>query len=145
MLLIHNIHTENEGTLSRLCADINISGKDGGISTVWYEVENEWAQYLCDERADAFVVAILPLAMAFGHDIKVEGKPLSERLYWQLEQIYIPALAKFSKYYRPIKINCSLDAKVFDSFAVGTGFSDGVDSFFTFYNNFQKSTKISPR
>lgn len=139
MITIENIHIEEIGKYSRLCACIKVDGEIE--NTVWYEVEKRWAQYLCDECADAFVVGILPFAMAFKHDIAIVGKPVSEKMYWQLTQIYISSLEKFSNYYKKIKIQCSLCNIKWDSFAVGTGFSAGVDSFYTFYKNHEAKTK----
>lgn len=121
---------EMEDETVRLCSIVNYNGKNNEI---WYGVSRKYAQYLCFERADAFLLAFLPYAMAFKHDIKVEGA-LSERLYYQLHNYYLPAMEKFSNYYKSIKIKCDiLDSTDFSSKAcgVGTGFSAGVDSFYT--------------
>lgn len=113
---------------------------DGEKHEIWYETEKDYGKYLCYEKADAFLVGILPLAMAFGHDIYVENCPISEKLYWQLTNMEIPALAKFSNYYKHISLKCSLSNEAFESYAVGTGFSAGVDSFYTLLKNINKET-----
>ena len=117
-----------DGTV-RVCAVVNYDGED---KEIWYGVDKKYAKYLCVERSDAFVVAFLPYAMAFKHDITVEV--LSERLYYQLVNYYIPCLSRFSGYYEAIKIiyTC-LDSTNYSGKCkgVGTGFSAGVDSFYT--------------
>ena len=76
----------------RLCSVVNYDGNDNEI---WYEVDKEYGEFLCHERADAFLLAFLPYAMAFKHDIEIEGA-VSEKLLYQLNNYYIPALSKFS-------------------------------------------------
>ena len=39
---------------------------------LWYEVEDRSEQTLCQERTDAFVVAVLYFAMVTGEDIEYE-------------------------------------------------------------------------
>lgn len=126
------------GGKTRLCSRITFAERD---FVIWYEVESKFEEYLCYERADAFVIALLPLALTFGHDIHVKDAPVSEKIIWQLRQIYIPALAKYSNYYKSIEIECSVDSTIYSSFAVGTGFSAGVDSFYTLLKN--KNTQTS--
>ncbi len=84
----------------RLCSIVNYEGKD---EEIWYEVDEKYSEYLCYERADAFLLGFLPYAMAFKHNIKVEGA-ISERLFYHLKNYYIPAVAKFSNYYKKIDI-----------------------------------------
>ena len=92
----------------RLCAMVN---NDWTYQEIWYEVDEKNSQYLCFERADAFLIAFLPYAMAFKYDIKVEGA-VSEKLVYQIVNYYIPALGKYSKYYSGINLiyDC-LDSK----------------------------------
>jgi len=103
---------------------------------MWYEVEDRDMQYLCAERADAFLLAILPYAMKESIDVNVDA-PLSEQLYYQLTTTFIPALAGNTKTWRSFRLECdSLDNTVLPSAnAVGSGFSGGVDSFYTVYTH----------
>ena len=114
---------------ARLCCRIRW---DSGSYDMWYEVEECFGKYLSDERADAFLIAVLPYAMKEAIDVRVEA-PLSERLFYQLTTAYIPALAKNTKTYHYIKLECDyLDNTSLQSAdAVGAGFSGGVDSFYT--------------
>ena len=98
-------------------------------SGLWFAVPMEYKQYLCSERSDAFVVAMLWYAMVTGSDVEVVA-PLSERLSFYTQKFLIPALCRRS--YRRIKL---LGPIISDSYtnigAVGTGMSCGVDSFYT--------------
>ena len=122
----------------RLCDDILI---DGTTNTVWFEVDKEYGDYLCTESADGFFVGILPYAMAFGHNIEVKESAISEKIYWQVINMFIPALSKYTNYYKTIQIETALTDTKYDSFAVGTGFSAGVDSFYTLLKNRNRKTK----
>ncbi|MBQ9743400.1 MAG: hypothetical protein IJV88_07095 [Ruminococcus sp.] len=122
----------------RLCSKIYVDDKE---ELVWYEVEEAYSEYLCYEKADAFVVGILPFAMAFGHNITVEGCPISEKLYWNMNQTFLPALAKFTNYYRRIELSSEVTDMTFDAKGVGSGFSAGVDSFDTLLRNTNEKTK----
>lgn len=120
---------ETNGDRTRLCSRLSWEEK---TYDMWFEVDEAYSQYLCHERADAFVAAVLPYAMAHGIDIVVDA-PLSEQLYYQLSTTYIPAMARFTRLYRPITLSCGelLDTVLPSAGAVGTGLSGGVDSFHT--------------
>ena len=137
MIIISNIRKEQSGNCWRLCSDINV---DEEVNTIYYEVGPEYAEFLCDDRADAFLVGILPFAMAFKHNIIVKDFPVSEKLWWSLNHQYIPTLAQFSNFYNSIDIKAFLTNKTYNSNGVGTGFSAGVDSFFTVLKNLNQQT-----
>ena len=134
--------TIEEGGNYSLCADIE------GINepfTLWYKVSEEYSKYLCTERADAFLVGILPYAMAHSTDkdqlVIVCQAPVSEQLYYQLSLHYIPTLAKNIEWYDLIRIECELDHTKLDSLnAVGTGVSGGVDSWYTILKSKQENS-----
>lgn len=123
----------------RLCSRISM---DTETYDMWYEVEEYYEEYLCVERADAFVIAALPYAIREGIDIIVDA-PLSEQLYYQLTTTYITALGKNVKSYHSIRLECdSLEsAELPSAGAVGTGFSGGVDSFYTLCTHLQTKAK----
>jgi len=127
------------GGKARLCCRITW---ETGSYDMWYEVDACFEEYLCAERADAFLLAVLPYAMRQAIDIRVDAV-LSEQLYYQLTMIYIPALAKNTKSYHSIRLECDdLDNRVLASQnATGTGFSGGVDSFYTVCTHLQSTAK----
>ena len=111
----------------RICSNIKSDKKD---FLLWFEVEKKYQECILIERADAFLIAILPYAIKQELDVNVENK-ISSKLYYQLTTYFIPMLCKnLNK--RVIKIYAELDSKKYNSKkAVGTGISCGVDSFYT--------------
>ena len=120
------------GDKSRLCSNINWGDRN---RTLWFEVEREYEEYLCIERIDSFLVALLPFAMMENLNIHSEGY-VSERLLYQLKTIYLPTLRSNIPEYHSIDIGAKGDGKILESQnAVGTGLSCGVDSFYTVLKN----------
>ena len=110
---------------SRLVAAVDIAGEK---SEIWFSVENKYAQYLCSERGDAFVVGLLPTAMRRHLDIECEA-PVSERLLFQLRSTLLPLLARYGKDVHEVQINAPVaTAALQDAGGVGAGISCGVDS-----------------
>lgn len=54
---------------SRLQAKVKIGNNE---TELWFEVSKEYGEYLVDDRADAFVVALVNYAMIHGFDIRVK-------------------------------------------------------------------------
>ena len=138
MIKINKPYIQEENGYARLCSKIEV---DSDVWDIWYEVEVCNKQYLCYEKADAFLIGLLPFAMAFGHDVEIIDCPISEKIYWSLTNTFIPALSKYSDYYKSINLKTDISNQKFDSFAVATGFSGGVDSFYTYLKNKGKKTK----
>lgn len=102
---------------------------ENGGSKLYFEVEKKYADCLCTERSDAFVIALFWYAMVTGEDIGFET-PMSERLYCGLTQRLIPTLC--TEPYRPIKLTGSVSSEKLECRgAAGTGMTCGVDSFYT--------------
>lgn len=114
---------------AQLVVNININDKN---HEVYYSVPLDYKDYLVDERVDAFVVAFLPLAMQENEDIQVDIETsISEKLKMQLNHLFIPTLAHFTEYHS-IQVNGETNSQhLNEKQAVGSGFSAGVDSFYT--------------
>ena len=84
------------------------------------------------ERADAFVVLLLPVAMREKHDI-ASYLPITEALKNNLEKDYIPTLCQNDKTLYAPKIFAETENALIGGTAVGTANSLGVDSFYTIY------------
>ena len=98
---------------------------------LWYSIEKEYKDYISVEHADAFVVNLLFYAMEHKLDIECETK-ISEKLYYQLTEYWIPSITKNINKYNPIKIIAEVtDEKLPTAGAVGGSLSGGVDSFYT--------------
>ncbi len=129
MITIRNIRIEQQNNKSRLCADILYKEEE---NTLWYEVKKEYEKYLCYERADAFLVALLLYAMERQEDIKILDTPVTSKLYFNIINYIIPVLASKGIKYYPINIICNISSeKIFNEEQNGTGISRGVDSFQT--------------
>lgn len=128
MLRIGKIYTHRTDGQARLCADISRNGR--GI-TLWFGVEESQEDFLCTQRSDAFVMALLPAAMRGGHRIICET-PMSQRLHYQLTNYLIPSLCTAGDWYHPVTIQAPLTAeKISNKGGVGTGFSGGVDCLYS--------------
>ncbi len=126
MIAIRKPYVEKVATGTRLCAEIV---EDDLVKTLWYEVDDDYAPYLSD-RSDGFVIGLLYWAMVYHHDITCEA-PMTERLHYQLQQIFCPVLAQHSTRIRAPKIIAPLTSDPLETKgAVGTGCSGGIDSFY---------------
>ena len=91
----------------------------------------KWKEYLCFERADAFLVNLLLYAMENNADIECKCD-ISERLYYQLTEYLIPSISSNIGKYHSISLIGSLSNEQLPSaYACGTGISGGVDSLYT--------------
>lgn len=116
-----------KGNTAVIQSDIVENGKEMKLFCQVYE---EYEQYLCDERSDAFVVITLPLAIRKGYDIICEA-PVTEALLHNINTILIPHLVMGDSRLHPIKVIAPVDNSPIGGEAVGTGISLGVDSMYT--------------
>lgn len=129
---IEQIPMGEDGNTIRLLAKMTI---DGNEEDCWFDYPIEYKDYICGERCDAFVIALLPYAMKNAYDIK-SNLPLSERLYYQIITYYIPILKKYQKSFNEIKLEAKTEKSNFNTAkAVGTGISCGVDSFYSIFKH----------
>jgi hypothetical protein len=136
-MIIHQPYVRHKNGKIRLAALIERPNDDP--CELFYEVDDEYEEYLCYERSDAFLLGILEYAMYFGFDIEYVA-PVTERLYYQLATYYIPVLSKNISYYHLIAIKGPLTSEnVTSKGAVGTGFSGGVDSYYTILKHLKPS------
>lgn len=123
-----NYIIHNDGW-SRLCADIRIGQH---CTKLWFAVPIQQEQALTIGRADAFVTALLPMAMHGGHDILCHDT-LSEQLHYNLTEQLMTTLNGAGQWYRKIAIQAPLTDSAYssDNKSVGVGFSGGVDSLYS--------------
>lgn len=101
ILYIGKPYIEKNNEKVRLCSEIDIKGKK---KVLYYEVDQVWADALCEERSDAFVVSLLQYSMANGYDIQWET-PVTDRLVYQLRTIFIPVISsKYNKIFSKIEL-----------------------------------------
>ena len=131
MITIEKPYLENQGEFTRLVCNIQEDEKN---KQVFFEVENKWAQYLCYERADAFLIGIFNYAMRFRHDIVCKA-PVTEELLYNIKEYLIPSLAKNDPLLYPSNITAPIEVEpMANAGAVGTGISCGVDSLHCIHN-----------
>lgn len=95
---------------------------------LYFSVPKEYGKYFCEDRSDAFVVAMLWYAFMTGSDIQFEA-PVSEKMFFSITQLLIPALCKN---YKKIRLSGPVtNSKIQSCNAVGTGMSCGVDSLYS--------------
>lgn len=111
-------------------------------SGLWFAVPIEYKEYLCVERGDAFVVAMLWYAMITGSDIESIA-PMSEKMVFHITRYLIPALCTDENGYRRIKIMGPTTDQPYQNIGgVGTGMSCGVDSFYTMHEYTKEDTPV---
>jgi hypothetical protein len=116
------------GESARLCSKIAI---DGSIKILWCETSSIYRQFLLVERSDAFLSAILPLAMRSGKDVFCEA-PVSEQFLHNLNEVLIPQLCSYDpRLYRTKIIAAGDSSLLISGNSVATGLSCGVDSLYT--------------
>lgn len=113
---------------------------------LFYEIDQEYKEYLCFERSDPFVIATLHYAMKHNHDIYSE-LPITASLHHNLVTYLIPILAKNSDMLNEINLNIPIAEDALPTKGeVGTGMSCGIDSFHTlknYLNPKDKSMKLT--
>ena len=113
---------------------------DVGGRSLWIEFEDRYAPYICFERSDAFLIAMLPIALRDHVDIHCEA-PVGEILLYQIQTYLLPALVKGEPKFRLPNIMAEVDDTVYPTFAVGTGVSCGIDSFHSIKNGLAQKSK----
>ena len=66
MIYFKNPYIKQGKNKSKLIYEFNI---DNEKKKVWFEVDNKYKKYLCDDRVDAIVIGMLSYAMRNNHDI----------------------------------------------------------------------------
>lgn len=125
MIIFGKPFIRREGEYSFLVNSINI---DGNKDEIWFKVRNKFEPYLCFERDDAYLIAVLNYAMLYGHDMEFEA-PITEELLFNINTYLIPALIENNPgFYSPVIKAEIATSKLPNAGAVGTGISCGVDS-----------------
>jgi hypothetical protein len=98
---------------------------------VWFAVEEAHADHLEQAGPEAFLLAVLPIAIRTGQDVQVT-MPLSTRLFYSVDSSVIPILVGLSA--QPatrVRVLADDLTSLAPSTAVATPFSGGIDSFAT--------------
>ena len=108
----------------RLSCEIEINDEK---KTLWLEIQDKYAGYLIKDRCDAFLIAMLPVAIRNNKDI-VCLSPVSEELLHNIKAQLIPALAKCGNFYKT-RISADIEKHpIKNAGAISTGLSLGINS-----------------
>jgi len=109
---------------------------------LWFSFPRRYRDHISTE-ANGFAVALLPLAMALGEDLYIEGA-LSPRLLSGLEEYQRIQCAWNPSPFMPVRIEAeNLQSPIADPNrrAVGSSFSGGVDSAYTLWRHLPENEK----
>lgn len=131
----YNLRIEKYDGKAWLKADMEC--KFTPVKELWFNVPEEYADYLSDDIYDAILVAALYPAMFYGEAIEIEGC-VTEQLYRNISTQMTAILHEWSPSLQqiPIKVCGFAKARKNEKLHVGTGFSGGVDSFCTLQDHF---------
>lgn len=103
---------------------------------LWFKLPVEYKNYLVTENNDAFLVALLPLGLKNGMNVKING-PVSAKLLYNLNHYCIPALNLAYSGFKKIEVFAtdSNESDLNYGAVSATGLSCGVDSFSTYYDH----------
>ncbi len=128
MIKVNIVKVSSSNGRKRLSAEVIVDDLSYGL---WFEVEEKYGQYLCDERSDAFVVGLLPLAIKTRQDIYFVT-PITDQLKDQLEHDFIDVVCQHQPELHRVRLVGNVAAPLCKaSETIGTGVSCGVDSLFT--------------
>ncbi len=137
MIQIERIYiTETENKTRCICE----TSIDGIERNIWFEVDKEYGDYLCCERADAYIIGLLSFAMREDHDI-VSKIPVTEELLYNIREVVIPELSKHSVSMKCINIVADAAESIKQGDAVGTALSCGADSFWSINKHLKSEYK----
>jgi hypothetical protein len=136
------------------------SGRSGPVTHAPVSIDTnggEWPAELCFEYhdgdeaalstlADAFLIALLPIAMRLGEDIRVEG-PVSTPLAFGLESWQVAVATWYPGYFARVAIDYEQLVDGADGPrppAVGCCFSGGVDSWYSVWKHLPAQQPLQP-
>ena len=107
---------------------------------LWIEVENRFANGLCSDRVDAFVVGLLAYAFKYNHDITSEA-PITDFLKEQLSKDFIDVVCQHQPDVYHVKLLGPVVGSLYkDNVVRGMGLSCGVDCLYTVHNRMLDSS-----
>lgn len=134
MITIGQPFVDFKGEEAFLCAKL-IDDQRENPFVLWFSVDRSYGEYLCDDRADAFMLVALMNAMKSHQDIRIMS-PVSRRLLFNINNTLQPLFSKM------IPNSCCINIMAEGGYcselngtAVGCGCSLGVDSLSALYKH----------
>lgn len=140
----------HEPEIARIDGRIRVSSwietghpKLAGLGRLWFEVDAASGLDFSD-RADPFLVAMTPVAMACGESIEVRGRT-SPRLAWGIRELQQVHFTWWPRHLKIVDVRCDRLEEAPQSergALVASGFSGGVDSLYTAWSHTQDREPI---
>lgn len=122
----------------RLGAGLRVEGDaqlEAHQADIWFALPAEHAGvFVLPDCSDCFLLGLLYFAMRNGYDIRLEGA-VSAQLVVHLQNEIMPIMCAYRPCLRPICVSAAEMRDFQGGSGVGTGFSGGVDSFYTIVSN----------
>lgn len=138
MFTLSNLKKFTKDDWCYLSCDFAVTGIESPFAekTMWVAVKPENADMLADNVYDPFVVVPVALGMFYKQDVHIDGN-VSPKLYHNIQHYVMNILDRFSDCTSPIQFTVNgFDTVKPAGGLIGTGFSCGVDSCATVYDNF---------
>jgi len=143
-MILHEPEISHQDGRVRVHARIEASHpKLAALDRLWFEVEEACGLAVSD-RADAFLVALIPIAMACGESLEVRGRT-SPRLAWGIREFQNVHFSWWPRHMKIVDVRYGTleEAPAGDrGVGVASAFSGGVDSFFTLWSHTQDREPI---
>ena len=128
----------------RLSAALRIEGDarlEVHLSDIWFSLPAEHAEaFALPDCSDCFLLGLLYFAMRNGYDIRLEGA-VSAQLAVNLRNEIMPIMCAYRTCLKPISVSAAETRDFPGGNGVGTGFSGGVDSFYTIVSNLKEPVR----
>ncbi len=125
----------------RLGAELRVEGDarlEAHQADIWFSLPAEHAEaFVLPDCSDCFLLGLLYFAMRNGCDIRLEGS-VSAQLVVNLQNEVMPIMCAYRPCLRPIGVSAAEMRDFQGGSGVGTGFSGGVDSFYTIFSNLKE-------
>lgn len=106
--------------------------------TLWFDVDEDSAQHIRTKSLDPFVLGLLPNLLRTGGQVELRG-PVSEKLHYYLNHQITALLSAFRSDWHPVRFHADTLTRAAQSAdrqrQALTGFSGGVDSFYTLHQH----------
>lgn len=132
------------GDISVLAVTVSLREND---KELWFSTPVRWKQHINASSLDAFLLALLPLAMSQGEDLYLDG-PVSERLLYCTNSYLVKLLGLISPDFKSIAVSAretTVSTASQNGLGAATGFSGGVDSFSVLADHLSDRTSPSYR
>ena len=131
MITIGKPYLVEKGNETFLISKMSDDSRNDSID-LWYSVSATYGSGLSAERADAFLLLVLHIAMKTGQDILVKA-PVSAKLLFNIENTIQPLFVKAYSGVKHVRIQAEAVGRAdWNTKAVGCCCSLGVDSFSSF-------------